>query len=109
MQWRPLQLLRQAVSQDYTCCSATLHRRLELCLNWFACSAANGPIPYRYRFVEALDTVDWRQHDIIAPIKNQHVRGLIRAAIEPSFTAWPAGNVLDDGLAASTPGSSTLL
>ena len=64
-------------TQDHACCSAMLQQGLRLCINNVepACSAANGPIPYRYRFVEPLDTVDWRQHDIIAPIKNQHVRG----------------------------------
>ena len=30
-------------------------------------------LPYRYRFVEPLDSVDWRQHDIVGPVKNQHM------------------------------------
>ena len=35
--------------------------------------SATPQLPYRYRFVEPLETVDWRKHDIIGPIKNQHM------------------------------------
>ena len=38
------------------------------------CRAGNRQL-YRYRFVQPLPEVDWRQQGIVGPVKNQHVNG----------------------------------